>query len=91
MRDFGTSVIRTVVPAAVSAVVAYLAIRFGIEVPKEVETGLVASLVPALVLIYHGALRKLEQRYPRLGWLLGVPVQPTYRREGSTNETAADR
>lgn len=85
MRDFGVSVIRTVVPAVVSAVVSFLAVRFGLEVPEKLQAELVAFLTPTLVLAYHGLLRKLEERYPSLGWLLGVAKRPIYSRPDSTN------
>ena len=79
MHDQIISLIRTYVPVAVGAFLTYLAVRFGVVVPEDVSTGLTTGLVGLVSALYYAVARALEQRWPWLGWLLGVPKQPTYR------------
>ena len=79
MHDQIISLIRTYVPVAVGAFLTYLAVRFGVVVPEDVSTGLTTGLVGLASALYYAIARALEQRWPWLGWLLGVPKQPTYR------------
>lgn len=74
MTDIAISIIRTVVPALVGALVFALA-NLGIEVDAEGWTALLTSL---FIGIYYAIARQLEGRFPQLGWLLGYPKQPTY-------------
>lgn len=71
---YGRSLIRTVVPIVVGAVVGWLATR-GVEVDS-------ASLIPAVDAVaaaaYYALVRAAEQRWPALGWLLGAPGAPSY-------------
>ena len=79
MHDQIISLIRTYVPVAVGAFLTFLAVRFGVVVPEDVSTGLTTGLVGLVSALYYAVARALEQRWPWLGWLLGVPKQPTYR------------
>lgn len=83
MNDLIVSRIRTYVPLLVGWALAQLAGVFdvlhqvGIDI--DVDEGKAAS-VAVLVLsgLYYDLARRLERRYPKLGWLLGSPKQPTY-------------
>ena len=81
MSDFLRSIIRTGVPAAVGAVVAWLA-RRGFDLDSEVVTlgiGWVSSV------LYYLAARVVETAERRAGWLLGVPGAPSYGPELSSH------
>jgi hypothetical protein len=54
---------------------------------REWTTG---ALVAVLGWVYYLVVRALEQRWPQLGVLLGVPAQPTYDGATSTGGSAAD-
>ena len=64
---------------ASSAFLTYLAVELGVVVPEDVSTGLTTALVALFTGLYYAVARLLEKRWPRLGWLLGAPRQPTYR------------
>lgn len=74
MTDYGRSLIRTIVPLLVGSLVAWLATR-GIEVDR-------AAILPAVdaifTAVYYGVVRFLETKFPKAGWLLGVPGAPSY-------------
>lgn len=80
MNNIATSVIRTVVPAIVGAVVAWLVAR-GVEVDPATEAQLVAALTALLTGVYYALVRLAERRWPEAGWLLGTAKQPTYVHE----------
>ena len=77
MNQIGPSLIRTIVPLVVAAVVSQLAKR-GIDAGPWQE--FIAQAVGALVAAaYYGAVRLLEIHVkPRLGILLGSAKAPTY-------------
>jgi len=75
--DF-TSHIRTIVPAGMAWLLTRAGEQWGgswLEVDGEALTTLVVFGVLA---VYYAAARALEHRWPRAGWLLGSPKQPTY-------------
>ena len=73
----GVSSVRTVVPAVVGTVLAWL-VSHGFDVG--VDSGQVSAvLVPAVIGVYYTVIRRLEARWPRVGWLLGSPKAPSYR------------
>lgn len=74
MNDIAVSLIRTVVPAVVGALVFALA-NLGIEVDAEGWNALLTSL---FIGVYYALARMLESRFPQFGWLLGAPKQPHY-------------
>ena len=78
MHDQIISLIRTYVPVAVGAFLTFLAVKLGVVVDEHVSTGLTTGLVGLASALYYAIARALEQRWPWLGWLLGVPKQPTY-------------
>lgn len=77
MNNLAISWIRTGVPYAVGALATWL-ITLGVELSPEATAGLITFLTFLLGNIYYLVARKLEQRWPQLGFLLGVPAQPQY-------------
>lgn len=77
-RDLLASLIRTIVPVIVGAIIAGLA-RAGLDLDPDQLTGVLEALV---VGGYYTLVRALEARWPALGWFLGLPTQPTYQRPG---------
>lgn len=70
------SIIRTLVPLAVGQIVA-LAASTGLEVPGDVQDALVVLLGFVVTTVYYLAVRFLEQKFPKLGALLGWAAVPT--------------
>lgn len=79
MNNLAISWIRTIVPVVVGSVVAFLVSK-GVAVPPEVEAWLVSVLTLGFTGLYYFMARKLEQQWPKLGWLLGVASQPKYKK-----------
>ncbi len=75
MTDYLASLIRTVVPIAVGWLIATLA-NVGIDVD---QTEAATALTALVMAIYYGAIRAAENRWPWLGWLLGLPKPPAYQ------------
>ncbi len=72
------SYIRTYTPIWVGLGLAYLADRWGIVVDEETSVALGLGLAGLLQTIYYWLGRQLEARFPKFGWMLGNPAQPTY-------------
>lgn len=92
VSDLAKSLVRTWVPIAVGAVVAWLATRWGIVVPDGIAADAAVWVGAGMMAGYYYAARWLEQRRGRqlparaarwLGrWMLGgVITQPAYPRE----------
>lgn len=77
MSDAIVSLIRTYVPVAVGAFIAWL-LSLGIEVDAETQAGLVVSMTGLVVAAYYTLIRLLERKWPAVGVLLGIPKQPEY-------------
>ena len=77
ISDLITSMIRTAVPAIVGALTSYLTIA-GINMPESVEEWFSSVLFFVFTFGYYIIVRLLENKYPKLGWLLGNPTKPTY-------------
>lgn len=71
------SIIRTVVPMIVGAVVAFL-VSNGIEMEQDAINGLTAFLTGLFSALYYIGVRFVEQRWPEFGVLLGSTKQPEY-------------
>lgn len=81
------SFVRTLVPIAVGQAVAYLA-TLGISVPENVETALTVVLGFVVASAYYAGIRFLEQKWPKLGALLGWAATPTgYSSVGDVHDT----
>lgn len=76
------SLIRTAVPAAVGAVLAWLAGEAGVVLDADSSTALTAGVVALTMGAYYAAVRAAEARWPRLGVLLGTPAAPKYEVPG---------
>lgn len=69
------SIVRTLVPVAVGQLIAWLA-TLGMTVPEDVETALTVILGFVVTTVYYVAIRFLEQKFPKLGALLGWAAVP---------------
>lgn len=82
VNDTARSLIRTVVPMAIGAVVAYLA-TLGIDLDADTQTGLIIALTGVLQAVYYAVARAIEPHLP--DWvtrvLLGSATAPEYRAE----------
>lgn len=78
MNNYFTSLIRTVVPGAISAVLAWAAARYDVVVDENTAAGGISFIVTIVLAVYYALVRFLEVRYPKFGWLLGIPKQPGY-------------
>jgi hypothetical protein len=86
MQDFWTSLLRSAVPAIVSAVVNWLAHK-GFEIDANGINGLEATLFALGYTLYYSFARLLELYVnPKLGWLLGSPKAPVYTPQVVTPE-----
>ena len=78
LTDYFASLIRTAVPLVVGAVIATVVKRApGLE-SLLVEAEVSAWLNPLCAGLYYAGVRKAEQRWPSVGWLLGLAKQPGY-------------
>lgn len=77
MDNYVTSTIRTTVPIVVGAVVGFL-VAHGVNVDPNAIAGLTAFLSGLFSAVYYVAVRLLEHKFPKAGWLLGTPKKPTY-------------
>lgn len=69
--DFKTlvvSIIRTVVPVYVGNAITTTEVALGIDLDN---TGLQIAAVSLVTGVWYGAVRLVESRYPKAGWLLG--------------------
>ena len=78
LHDPLIALIRTLVPSAVGACLAWAAAR-GLEIDAETSAALAAALVAICTTLYYAAVTWLERKVdPAFGWLLGVPKAPSY-------------
>jgi len=76
-----TSIIRTVVPYLVGWIVTLLATA-GVDVSDELRNSLATLLAFLIGTVYYVVVRFLEKKWPKLGFLLGVPTAPVYGTPG---------
>lgn len=69
------SFVRTLVPAAVGQLVAYVA-TLGIAVPGDVEIAMTVILGFIATTIWYVVVRFVEQKWPKFGALLGWAATP---------------
>lgn len=77
MNDIITSIIRTIVPMIVGAIVAFFATK-GITFDEQFRANMIGVLQLIFSALYYITARALETKVPRLGWLLGSVKQPGY-------------
>lgn len=75
LRDYGASLVRTIVPWLVGAVLAFLAVH-GLHLA--LPAGATSALAGAAAVAYYAAVRAAEHRWPKVGWLLGFATAPNY-------------
>lgn len=78
LRDQFASQIRTLVPIAVGFVLSLIAREYGIVLDEASSAGLVSGLSALASAVYYVVVRLLESKVPAVGWLLGLPVAPSY-------------
>ena len=69
------SIVRTIVPVVVGAIVSYLA-TLGVTLQEDVMAALSVIITAAATAIYYIVVRWLEQKFPKLGILLGYAAVP---------------
>lgn len=88
MNSLVASVIRTIIPAAVGQLGAWLLLAH-IVLPQSALDGLSTFLGFLLTAIYYVGVRVLEQQWPYVGILLGLPSSPDTYSKSSAAATAA--
>lgn len=87
MPDLSASIVRTVVPLIVGALVTLVA-HSGLNLDTVQATELVTVVVTA---VYYILVRVLEQHVsPNFGWLLGAAKTPVYVSAGDDSTADAD-
>jgi len=74
MTNYGRSLIRTIVPVLVGSLIVWFAAR-GVDIDKNTVLPAVDAIVVAA---YYGVVRWVETKWPKAGWMLGVPGAPSY-------------
>jgi cation transporter-like permease len=78
MKALFDSLVRTIVPLVVGAVISWF-VTAGIALDPEFETTLTIALTAAFTGAYYVAVRLFETYVsPKFGWLLGLAKQPAY-------------
>jgi hypothetical protein len=78
VSDLVVSWIRTFVPVVVGVVVGWL-VSIHLPIVPGLRDGLASLLSGGAIMVWYTAVRWLEAHWSWLGWLLGVPKQPTYK------------
>lgn len=75
LNNYEKNVIRTAVPSAVGLLIA-LAVKSGLDLSSDT----VVIIMPCITTVYYTVIRGLEERFPKLSWLLGAlpsnPIDP---------------
>lgn len=77
LKDYYTSVVRTIVPFVVGRLAAFAALK-GLPLPKGLEEDLAGWLTLALGSVYYIVVRYIERTRPKVGVLLGKAKSPDY-------------
>lgn len=75
MSDYVKSVIRTVSSYIVAVLAKWLAEKLGFQID---EAGLTEAFIVIFGAVWYGIIRLLEQKFPKLGWLIGWNTRLTY-------------
>ena len=78
MSNLIISQIRTYVPIIVGALVAWL-LTLGVQLDAETQAGIIVALTGILQALYYFVVRLLEQKWPKIGVLLGSTSKPIYK------------
>jgi hypothetical protein len=77
VSDLSASLIRTYTPALVGGALTLLG-GLGLKVPASEVAVATAGGSFVIGSLYYTVVRLIEKRFPKAGWLLGKPQQPTY-------------
>lgn len=77
ISDFAASLIRTATPTLVGAGLAALG-TVGFHISGAYEPVIDAGATFVLGGLYYAGVRALETKFPKVGWLLGLPQKPVY-------------
>jgi len=77
-HDYSASVIRTFTAIAVGFILGLL----GSDVAGVSEAALTPAISALIGAVYHAVVRAAEHKWPKAGYLLGWPAQPTYTKSG---------
>ena len=69
------SIVRTVVPVIVGAIASYF-VTLGVTLQEDVMAALSVIITAAATAIYYIVVRWLEQKFPKIGILLGWAAVP---------------
>lgn len=69
------SIVRTIVPVIVGAIASYF-ITLGVTLQEDVMAALSVIITAAATAIYYIVIRWLEQKFPKIGILLGYAAVP---------------
>lgn len=78
MKDLRDSIIRTLTPVIVGAILGWLA-SINLPVDDGLEPALIIAITGAFQALYYIAVRLVETYVtPKFGWLLGLKKEPLY-------------
>lgn len=78
MKALWDSIVRTVTPIIVGAVIAWI-VSLGVTLDAEFEAALIVVVTGAFQGVYYIAVRLFETYVsPKFGWLLGLAKPPEY-------------
>lgn len=79
LASYAVSLIRTVVPVLVGRLLSLPLVHPVVDALGIRDTANVATTVTAaLIVAFYALSRALEQKWPKAGWLLGIPSAPVY-------------
>lgn len=78
MSNYLVSLIRTGVPILVGTIFGYITSLGWFDVSAEDQAKVTSLVVGAAIAVYYAGVRKLEQKWPIFGVLLGSTQQPEY-------------
>ena len=77
MNDLFISLVRTVVPLIVGSIASFFATK-GVDLDVQTLAALSTFLAGLFSASYYLIVRLLEERFPKVGYLLGVKKTPNY-------------
>jgi hypothetical protein len=79
VNGYFVSLIRTWVPIAVGAVLAWVARKYDVVIDEDTAATTVVQATGIVIGIYYAIVRLLEEKVaPGYGWLLGAAKKPVY-------------
>jgi hypothetical protein len=83
INDYVIARIRTFVPIAVGAVVAWLATKWGVVIDAETSAAGVSFIAGLAGAVWYQLGSWLATKFSWAGWLLGYPAAPGYGSESA--------